>query len=58
MLRVMTWNIRTGGRDSGGADRRDRLVRVVAEQRPDVLALQELRDFDDRPAAEIGRAHV
>ncbi|SCL49683.1 exodeoxyribonuclease-3 [Micromonospora citrea] len=46
MLRVMTWNIRTGGRDSGGADRRDRLVRVVAEQRPDVLALQELRNFD------------
>jgi endonuclease/exonuclease/phosphatase family metal-dependent hydrolase len=46
MLRVMTWNIRTGGRDRGGADRRDRLVRVVAEQRPDVLALQELRGFD------------
>ncbi|MEU2666905.1 endonuclease/exonuclease/phosphatase family protein [Micromonospora sp. NPDC007220] len=46
MLRAMTWNIRTGGRDSGGADRRDLLVRVVADQRPDVLALQELRHFD------------
>ncbi|MBQ1073546.1 endonuclease/exonuclease/phosphatase family protein [Micromonospora sp. C31] len=46
MLRAMTWNIRTGGRDRGGADRRDRLVRVVAAERPDVLALQELRDFD------------
>ncbi|MCL7459984.1 endonuclease/exonuclease/phosphatase family protein [Micromonospora echinofusca] len=51
MLRAMTWNIRTGGRDRGGADRRDLLVRVVAAERPDVLALQELRDFDDRPAA-------
>ncbi|MER7417422.1 endonuclease/exonuclease/phosphatase family protein [Micromonospora peucetia] len=46
MLRAMTWNIRTGGRDSGGADRRDLLVRVVTAERPDVLALQELRDFD------------
>ncbi|MEU9510662.1 endonuclease/exonuclease/phosphatase family protein [Micromonospora sp. NPDC048170] len=46
MLRAMTWNIRTGGRDSGGADRRDLLVRLVADERPDVLALQELRDFD------------
>ncbi|MGK5521970.1 endonuclease/exonuclease/phosphatase family protein [Micromonospora sp. URMC 107] len=46
MLRAMTWNIRTGGRDSGGADRRNLLVRVVAAERPDVLALQELRDFD------------
>ncbi|WP_230415801.1 hypothetical protein [Micromonospora tarapacensis] len=34
----MTWNIRTGGQDRGGPDRRDRLARVVAEQRPDVLA--------------------
>ncbi|MGC5022627.1 endonuclease/exonuclease/phosphatase family protein [Micromonospora sp. DT47] len=46
MLRVMTWNIRTGGRDRTGPDRLDRVVRVVTDQRPDVLALQELRDFD------------
>ncbi|WP_089153896.1 endonuclease/exonuclease/phosphatase family protein [Micromonospora sp. NBS 11-29] len=46
MLRVMTWNIRTGGRDRGGTDRRDRIVSVVAAQRPDVLALQELRGLD------------
>ncbi|MEU6074278.1 endonuclease/exonuclease/phosphatase family protein [Micromonospora sp. NPDC047074] len=46
MLRAMTWNIRTGGRDSDGTDRRDRLTRVVAAERPDVLALQELRGFD------------
>ncbi|MBM0231239.1 endonuclease/exonuclease/phosphatase family protein [Micromonospora sp. STR1_7] len=46
MLRVMTWNIRTGGRDRGGSDRLDRVVQVIAEQAPDVLALQELRGFD------------
>ncbi|MEV1315159.1 endonuclease/exonuclease/phosphatase family protein [Micromonospora arborensis] len=46
MLRVMTWNIRTGGRDRGGSDRLDQVVQVVDEQAPDVLALQELRGFD------------
>ncbi|NES14945.1 MULTISPECIES: endonuclease/exonuclease/phosphatase family protein [Micromonospora] len=46
MLRVMTWNIRTGGRDRDGTDRWDRIVAVVAAQRPDVLALQELRGLD------------
>ncbi|WP_328650299.1 endonuclease/exonuclease/phosphatase family protein [Micromonospora sp. NBC_00330] len=46
MLRVMTWNIRTGGRDRGGLDRLDQVVQVVDEQAPDVLALQELRGFD------------
>ncbi|KAB1946234.1 endonuclease/exonuclease/phosphatase family protein [Micromonospora sp. ALFpr18c] len=46
MLRVMTWNIRTGGRDRGGSERLDQVVEVVAEQAPDVLALQELRGFD------------
>lgn len=45
MLRVMTWNIRTGGRDRTGPGRGDRLVRVVTDQWPDVLAVQELRDF-------------
>ena len=42
----MTWNIRTGGRDRAGPDRRDLVCRVVAAQGPDVLALQELRGFD------------
>ncbi|NGM11591.1 endonuclease/exonuclease/phosphatase family protein [Verrucosispora sp. CWR15] len=46
MLRVMTWNIRTGGRDRGGPDRRELVARVVAGQRPDVLALQELGGLD------------
>lgn len=48
----MTWNVRTGGRDRTGPDRRDRLVRVVTDQWPDVLALQELRGFDARNVAE------
>ncbi|MEU1887586.1 endonuclease/exonuclease/phosphatase family protein [Micromonospora rifamycinica] len=55
MLRVMTWNIRTGGRDRGGPDRRDLVARVVAAQAPDVLAVQELRGFD-RPGALAGFA--
>lgn len=42
----MSWNIRTGGRDRGGPDRLDQVLQVVNEQAPDVLALQELRDFD------------
>ncbi|WP_435206481.1 endonuclease/exonuclease/phosphatase family protein [Micromonospora sp. bgisy143] len=46
MLRVMTWNIRTGGRDGDSTDRLDRVVQVVDRQTPDVLALQELRGFD------------
>ncbi|TDC36736.1 endonuclease/exonuclease/phosphatase family protein [Micromonospora sp. KC213] len=46
MLRVMTWNIRTGGRDRDGSDRLDLVTGVVLAQRPDVLAVQELRGFD------------
>ncbi|MFD6756465.1 endonuclease/exonuclease/phosphatase family protein [Micromonospora gifhornensis] len=46
MLRVLTWNVRNGGRDSDGPDRRDALLRVIAQARPDVLALQELRGLD------------
>ncbi|MGC4897343.1 endonuclease/exonuclease/phosphatase family protein [Micromonospora sp. DT31] len=62
MLRVMTWNIRTGGRDRGGADRRDRIVSVVTAQRPDVLAVQELGGMDgtlDGVAERVGMvAHL
>ncbi|MGC5050913.1 endonuclease/exonuclease/phosphatase family protein [Micromonospora sp. DT48] len=42
----MTWNIRTGGRDRGGPDRRALVARVIARQRPDLLALQELGGLD------------
>lgn len=40
-LTVMTYNIKTGGRG-----RLDAITRVAAEQRPDILALQELQAFD------------
>ncbi|WP_229069688.1 endonuclease/exonuclease/phosphatase family protein [Actinoplanes sp. DH11] len=36
----MTWNIRTGG-----GDRLPAIIEVVRAVRPDILALQELRDF-------------
>ncbi|GAA4461937.1 endonuclease/exonuclease/phosphatase family protein [Phytohabitans houttuyneae] len=39
-LTVMTYNIKTGGRG-----RLDAIARVAAAQRPDILALQELRAF-------------
>ncbi|MFJ6196963.1 endonuclease/exonuclease/phosphatase family protein [Micromonospora sp. NPDC092111] len=55
MLRMMTWNIRTGGRDRTGPGRRDLVTRVVAAQAPDVLAVQELRGFD-RPGVLAGFA--
>lgn len=58
MLRVMTYNIRVGGEDAGQRGvpwpaRLDRIVRVVNEQRPDLLALQELRGF--RPGGRLTR---
>lgn len=39
-VRLMTWNIRTGG-----GDRLPAIIEVVQAERPDILALQELRDF-------------
>jgi exodeoxyribonuclease-3 len=40
-MKVMTWNIRTGG-----GDRLDAVIRLIRREAPDVLALQELRGFD------------
>ena len=40
MLRVVTWNIREGGADRLGA-----IIAVLRRERPDLLALQELRGF-------------
>ncbi|MFY1669848.1 endonuclease/exonuclease/phosphatase family protein [Plantactinospora sp. WMMB334] len=53
----MTYNIKNGGWDGADPARLDRLLRVVAEQRPDVLALQELRGFrrDRRRLDEVAR---
>lgn len=45
-MRLMTWNIRTGG-----GDRLDAIAQVIVAEAPDVLALQELRGF----AADGGR---
>jgi exodeoxyribonuclease-3 len=48
VLRVMTYNILNGGVDrraGSETDRLDLLARVIRDQRPDLLALQELRDF-------------
>jgi len=46
-MRVMTWNIKTGGYDRFG-DRLAAIIDVVERERPDVLALQELRNFGVR----------
>jgi exodeoxyribonuclease-3 len=40
-VRFMTWNIKTGG-----GSRRPAILAVLARERPDVLALQELRGFE------------
>ncbi|HET6478642.1 MAG TPA: endonuclease/exonuclease/phosphatase family protein [Actinoplanes sp.] len=40
-MRFMTWNIKTGGRG-----RLDAITAVIRRERPDLLALQELRGFD------------
>lgn len=52
----MTYNIKTGGVDGDDPARLDRALRVIEGQRPDVLALQELRGFrrGDRLAALAG----
>jgi exodeoxyribonuclease III len=58
-MRLLTYNIK-----DGGGSRLDAVLRVVADQAPDVAALQELRGFDrpgvaDRVAAGLGmRAYL
>jgi exodeoxyribonuclease-3 len=42
-MRIMSWNILVGGQD-----RLDAIVTVLRRERPDLLALQELRGFDRR----------
>lgn len=43
-MRIMTWNVKTGGYDRHG-DRLQAITAVIARERPDLLALQELRNF-------------
>ncbi|RSM73605.1 endonuclease [Actinoplanes sp. ATCC 53533] len=51
-VRLLTWNIRTGG--SGG--RLDALVTLLRRERPDILALQELRGFPGRRMRQVAGA--
>jgi len=51
-VRLLTWNIRTGGR--GG--RLDALVTLLRRERPDLLALQELRGFPGRRMRQVAGA--
>lgn len=51
-VRLITWNIRTGG--SGG--RLDALVTLLRRERPDILALQELRGFPGRRMRQVAGA--
>jgi exodeoxyribonuclease-3 len=53
-LRLMTWNIKTGGVDRGRGDRRAAIAAVVNRELPDVLAVQELRDFDRGDGRRMG----
>jgi exodeoxyribonuclease III len=56
-MRVVTYNIKTGGYDGSDSTRLDAVLRVVAGLAPDVLALQELRGFDrPRVATRIAAA--
>jgi exodeoxyribonuclease-3 len=43
-LRLMTYNIKTGGYDRHG-DRLEAISAVISRERPDLLAVQELRNF-------------
>jgi exodeoxyribonuclease-3 len=51
-VRFLTWNVKTGG--SGG--RLDALVTLLRRERPDLLALQELRGFPGRRMREVAGA--
>jgi exodeoxyribonuclease-3 len=51
-VRFLTWNVRTGG--SGG--RLEALVTLLRRERPDILALQELRGFRGRRMRQVAGA--
>jgi exodeoxyribonuclease-3 len=53
-LRIMTWNIKTGGVDRGRRDRRAAIAAVVNRELPDILAMQELREFDGADGRRMG----
>jgi exodeoxyribonuclease-3 len=45
-MRVMTYNILTGGTDEDGTDRFEPLVTLIREQAPDILTLNECNNFE------------
>ncbi|WP_344574363.1 endonuclease/exonuclease/phosphatase family protein [Actinoplanes palleronii] len=56
---MMTWNIKTGGVDRGQRIRLPAIAEVIAAEAPDVLTLQELRDFhrdDERRMTDLAGA--
>ena len=46
-IKVMTWNIHYGVSPSGGAPNLDAIERVIADENPDVVALQEIHRQHD-----------
>ncbi|BCY13991.1 endonuclease/exonuclease/phosphatase family protein [Actinoplanes sp. L3-i22] len=58
-MRFMTWNIKTGGVDRGQRFRLPAIAEVITAEKPDILTLQELRDFtrnDGRRMTELAGA--
>lgn len=53
-MRLMTWNIKTGGYDRHG-DRLPAIAEVITREQPHVLALQELRNFGVHGARRLHR---
>lgn len=53
MTLFMTWNVKTGGVDRNGPDRLDAIIAVITGQRPDILALQELKYFGNDHQARL-----
>lgn len=45
-MRVMTYNILTGGLDEDGGDRFEPIVSVIRQQSPDILTLNECNHFE------------
>jgi exodeoxyribonuclease-3 len=51
-VRFLTWNIKTGG----SGDRLDAVLTLLRRERPDILALQELRGWPGRRMREVAGA--
>ncbi len=54
-MRVMTWNILTGGVNADSTSRLERIEAVLTQARPDVVALQEANHFNARRNALLRR---